>query len=115
MSSIIKEGAKFNGTSFVENTFSLKVTSRKGNAIQGTIYWDEEKKESKFKVPCAIGVPHCQGQVVEEGKVVFEEFDNAFGTPLTFDGQINNSLLEGIDCSPIVTNAQANVAQLLES
>jgi hypothetical protein len=47
---MIKEGAKFNGTSFVENTFSMKVTSRKGNAIQGTLYWDEAKKESKFKV-----------------------------------------------------------------
>lgn len=84
LSSIIKEGAKFNGTSFVENTFSLKVTQRRGNAIQGTIYWDEAKKESKFK-----------GQIAEEGKVTIEEFDNSFATPMTFDGQINNALLEG--------------------
>jgi hypothetical protein len=48
--SIIKEGSKFNGTSFVENSFTLKVTSRKGNNVQGTIFWDEAKNESKFKV-----------------------------------------------------------------
>jgi hypothetical protein len=27
---------------------------------------------------------------------VFEEFDNSFATPMTFDGQIHNSFLEGI-------------------
>jgi hypothetical protein len=81
--SMLKEGSKFNGTSFIENTFTLKIASRKGNAVQGTIYWDETKTESKFK-----------GQV-EDGKLSIEEFDNPSATPMNFEGQINNSTIEG--------------------
>ncbi len=47
---LFKEGTKVTGTCTWEWPFSVKVTKRKGDSVQGTIKWDLQDSETKFKV-----------------------------------------------------------------
>jgi len=81
---IIKDGAKFNGTCVLEYSFKINIAKRKGNTIQGTIFWETQKTETNFK-----------GRITDDGKINFEEYEiiskgDPVEVPMIYDGGVSN-------------------------
>jgi len=91
-----KDGAKLSGTCSWEYPFALKVTKRTGDNLAGTIKWDFQDCETKFK-----------GTVASDGTLKFEEYEmlpagkNPVPIPMLYNGALSGTLggLEG-KCGP---------------
>jgi hypothetical protein len=79
----IKEGGKYSGICTWDYPFSLKITKRTGDSLQGTIKWDWQDCETKFK-----------GTVASDG-LKFEEYEllpggkTAMTLPVLYNGTLN--------------------------
>eukprot|EP01127_Copromyxa_protea_P014844 TRINITY_DN4196_c1_g1_i5.p1 TRINITY_DN4196_c1_g1~~TRINITY_DN4196_c1_g1_i5.p1 ORF type:complete len:226 (-),score=71.65 TRINITY_DN4196_c1_g1_i5:90-767(-) len=66
----ITADAKFEGKYFTESPFTLKISKRKGDLVEGTISWKHQQCKTKFK-----GTVTAQGLKFEEYEVISQEDD----------------------------------------
>jgi len=96
--SLLQDGSKFNGASFINNKFTMKITSRNGNDFQGTILWEENKNETKF-----------QGRIDDKSKIHIEEISDNISQP---SSTIYQGLLSSNNASIISGNCLETASNL---
>jgi len=96
---MFREGDKITGSCTWEYPFSLKILKRTGDHLQGTIKWDIQESETKFK-----------GTITKDGNLKFEEYEmlpdskQNFSLPVIYNGTLKSDQkgVEG-NCGPSVS------------
>jgi len=87
----LSEGQKYQGTSFVEYPFTIKIVKRKGPLVEGTIKWALQKSKTKFK-----GKINNDELTFEEYEIAEKgEEEDGVKVPMLYSGKIETASISG--------------------